>query len=185
LETHRQLPAYGGDKMGRLLEDPQRVRAAVVASEAFIAKQLKDLGMEEIFDDVESEDTNYGRLCSNALETLTLFETLVEAELPWHAGHPKHRPIARRLTEQHRMHPANRGGSPPLFGRWASQSAESGGRKPAQKRTHAAQKTSRRAFPVLTFVYLSVECPSNKFYGINCRPKLSAKLLDRFFHSRR
>src|SRR5262249_30125257 len=33
--------------------------------------------------------------------------------------------------------------------------------------------------------YLSVEGPSNKFYGINCRPKLGAKLLDRFFHRRR
>src|SRR5215470_18681686 len=32
---------------------------------------------------------------------------------------------------------------------------------------------------------LSVECPFNKFYGINCRPKLGAKLLDRFFHRRR
>src|SRR5215470_87345 len=32
---------------------------------------------------------------------------------------------------------------------------------------------------------LSVECPFNKFYGINCRPKLGAKLFDRFFHRRR
>src|SRR5262245_21466881 len=51
--------------------------------------------------------------------------------------------------------------------------------------SHAAQKTSVRAFAVVSFVYLSVECPSDKFYGINCRPKLSAKLLDRFFHRRR
>src|SRR5262245_59888315 len=47
------------------------------------------------------------------------------------------------------------------------------------------QQTSGRAFPAVSFVYLSVECPSNKFYGINCRPKLGAKLLDRFFHRRR
>src|SRR5215831_14277874 len=52
-------------------------------------------------------------------------------------------------------------------------------------RTHAVQHTSGRAFPAVSFVYLSVECPSNKFYGINCRPKLGAKLLDRFFHRRR
>jgi superfamily I DNA and/or RNA helicase len=103
---HRQLPPYGADKMGRLLADAQGVKAAVRASEALIARQLKDPGMEEIFEEVESEDTDYGRLCSEALETLGLFETLVEAELAWQAGHPKHRPIARRLTEQHRMHPA-------------------------------------------------------------------------------
>src|SRR5215831_8410785 len=47
------------------------------------------------------------------------------------------------------------------------------------------QQTSGRAFPAVSFVHLSVECPSNKFYGINCRPKLDAKLLDRFFHRRR
>ena len=38
------------------------------------------------------------------------------------------------------------------------------------------------AFSVVSFVYLSAECPSNKFNGINCRSKLGAKLLDRFFH---
>jgi hypothetical protein len=38
---------------------------------------------------------------------------------------------------------------------------------------------------VVSFVYLSVECPFNKFYGINCRPKLGAKRLGRFFHRRR
>src|SRR6266700_2192908 len=52
-------------------------------------------------------------------------------------------------------------------------------------RTHAPQQTSGRAFPAVSFVYLSVECPFNKFYGINCRPNLGAKLLDRFFHRRR
>jgi hypothetical protein len=46
-------------------------------------------------------------------------------------------------------------------------------------------ETSGRAFTAVGFVYLSVECPFNKFYGINCRPELGAKLLDRFFHRRR
>ena len=38
---------------------------------------------------------------------------------------------------------------------------------------------------MVSFVYLSAECLFNEFYGINCRPKLGAKLLDRFFHRRR
>src|SRR5215469_18203363 len=38
---------------------------------------------------------------------------------------------------------------------------------------------------MVSFVYLPVECPFYKFDGINCRPKLGAKLLDRFFHRRR
>src|SRR5215467_2638649 len=53
------------------------------------------------------------------------------------------------------------------------------------KQTRAPQQTSGRAFPVVSFVYLPVECPFYKFYRINCRPKLGAKLLDRFFHRRR
>src|SRR5262245_10430339 len=35
---------------------------------------------------------------------------------------------------------------------------------------------------MLRFVYFSVECLFNKFDGINCRPKLGAKLLNLFFH---
>ena len=54
-----------------------------------------------------------------------------------------------------------------------------------QFRTRAPQQISSRTFPVVRFVYLSVECPFDKFYGINCRLKLGAKLLYRFFHRRR
>src|SRR5437763_8678263 len=52
------------------------------------------------------------------------------------------------------------------------------------KRTEAREQTSAKAFAVINLVYLSVERPFNKFYGINCRPKLKSKLLDRFFHRR-
>jgi len=38
---------------------------------------------------------------------------------------------------------------------------------------------------MVSFMYTPVECLFYKFYGINCRPKSSAKLLDRFFHRRR
>jgi hypothetical protein len=44
---------------------------------------------------------------------------------------------------------------------------------------------SGRAFSVVSFVYFSVECPFNKFNGIDCRPKLGSKLRDRFSHRRR
>src|SRR5215831_3771455 len=51
--------------------------------------------------------------------------------------------------------------------------------------TTGVMQTSGRPFPAVSFGYLSVECPFNKFYGINCCPKLGAKLLDRPFHRRR
>jgi hypothetical protein len=56
---------------------------------------------------------------------------------------------------------------------------------PGHNRTRASQQASGWAFPAVSFVYFSVECPFNKFHGINCRPKLGAKLLDRYFHRRR
>src|SRR5260370_18813027 len=42
-------------------------------------------------------------------------------------------------------------------------------------RTHAPQQTSGKAFPAVSFVYLSVDCPFNKFYGINCRPQVGCE----------
>src|SRR5262249_48465873 len=55
----------------------------------------------------------------------------------------------------------------------------------SRARSRAVQQASGRTFPVISFVYLPVECPFYKFYRINCRPKSDAKLLDRFFHRRR
>src|SRR5271155_5376108 len=44
-----------------------------------------------------------------------------------------------------------------------------------QSRTHAPQQISGGAFAAVSFVDFSVECPFNKFYGINCRTKLGTK----------
>src|SRR5262245_11727915 len=51
---------------------------------------------------------------------------------------------------------------------------------PGGRRVHAVAKLLIQ--PQLGFVYFSVERLFYKFYGINCRSKLGAKLLDRFFH---
>ena len=58
-------------------------------------------------------------------------------------------------------------------------------RRFVHNRTHAPQQRLGRAFSVVSFVYLSAECPFDEFHGINGRPKLDAKLIDRFFHRRR
>ena len=103
---HRQLPPYGADKLTRLLELPDKVKAAVTAAQDLISRHLKDPGIDELFDDVEAELEDFGRLCSETLLVLTLFETLVEAELQRQSRRAAARPIARRLNKQHRMHPA-------------------------------------------------------------------------------
>ena len=43
-------------------------------------------------------------------------------------------------------------------------------------RTHAPRQTSGRAFPAVTFVYLSVECSFYKFNGIDSAPSWTRKL---------
>ena len=47
------------------------------------------------------------------------------------------------------------------------------------------QQTSVRVFPAVSFGRLCIECSLNRKYGINCRAKLGAKLLDLFFQWRR
>ncbi len=51
-------------------------------------------------------NTDFGALCSDALRLLTMFETFVEKEFERQKNAKKGMPIARRLTEQRRMHPA-------------------------------------------------------------------------------
>jgi serine/threonine protein kinase len=103
---HKQLPPYGAERMTRLLASPNKVKAAVMAAQDLISRYLKDPGLEELFDEVEAELEDFGRLCSDTLSVLTLFETLVETELKRQSRGRPGDPIARRLDVQHRMHPA-------------------------------------------------------------------------------
>jgi superfamily I DNA and/or RNA helicase len=65
----------------------------------------RDPGLEDLFDDIEADMQDFGRLCSDTLSKLTMFESMVEAEFERKSRTPL-RPIARRLEEQYRMHPA-------------------------------------------------------------------------------
>jgi hypothetical protein len=103
---HKQLPPFGADTMTRLLAAPEKVKAAVMSAQELISRYLKDPGIEELFEDVEADLEDFGRLCSDTLSVLTLFETLVETELTRKSRSSSVRPIARRLDEQRRMHPA-------------------------------------------------------------------------------
>jgi superfamily I DNA and/or RNA helicase len=103
---HKQLPPYGADRMTRLLASPEKVKTAIRTAQDLISRYLKDPAIEELFDEVEAEVDDFGRLCSDTLSILTLFETMVEAEFARKPRATPLRPIARRLEEQHRMHPA-------------------------------------------------------------------------------
>jgi hypothetical protein len=104
---HQQLAPYGADNMIKLLSSAESVKKALRAAMPYIARYQKEPGIEEIFNVIEVDDTDFGRLCADTLAVLTLFETLVRGEI---AARPNHgrvrRPIFHKLNEQHRMHPA-------------------------------------------------------------------------------
>jgi hypothetical protein len=102
---HKQLPPYGVDKIVPLLGTAKDVKDALQLCEELISRHLKDPAIEELFEEVEA-NTDFGAMCADALRILTMFETFVESEFERQKGTKKGMPIARRLTEQRRMHPA-------------------------------------------------------------------------------
>lgn len=103
---HKQLPPYRSDEMKKLLENPEDVRKVVRIAGDLISRSLRDADMEELLDEIEEEDADLAPLCADAINTMMLFETLVEREFARQAETRPGRPIARRLETQHRMHPA-------------------------------------------------------------------------------
>lgn len=102
---HKQLPPFDVDKIAKLLASEKKVKDAVQLVDDLISRYLKDQGVEEIFTEVQEETSDLGPVCASTLNVLTLFETLIEAELKRQKVRPGGRPIARRLNEQYRMHP--------------------------------------------------------------------------------
>jgi superfamily I DNA and/or RNA helicase len=103
---HKQLPPYRSHEMSRLLENPVKVRQVVRVAGELISRSLRDADMEELLDEIEEEDADLASLCADAMNTIMLFETLVEREFSRQIRNTRGRPIARRLDTQHRMHPA-------------------------------------------------------------------------------
>lgn len=102
---HKQLPPFGADQLKKLLADPAKVRDALDCGRPLVSRPFREAGMEEVVDDIESDDA-LTTVCGQAAAALMMFETMVETELG--AGRPTRSRfgIAKRLTHQHRMHPA-------------------------------------------------------------------------------
>jgi hypothetical protein len=102
---HEQLPPYGEERLKRLLQFPEKVRESLEIGRNLIARQLRDIDIEELSNE-PGEIDELQTVCGEAASALTLFETLVKAELVEHRGGKKRVTIGRRLKFQHRMHPA-------------------------------------------------------------------------------
>ncbi len=103
---HKQLPPFGLREMRELLEVPEKVKNVLIVGEEFIGRSLRDSTTEEILDEVEEETGDLGILCSEAMHILSLFESIIEPELRRQREGRSGKPIAKKLTVQHRMHPA-------------------------------------------------------------------------------
>ncbi|HZS53842.1 MAG TPA: AAA domain-containing protein [Bryobacteraceae bacterium] len=103
---HKQLPPFDVDKISKLLSSTAEVKEAILLVDDLISRYLKDPGIDEVFREVETGGDDFGKACADTLSILSLFETFVEKELARQKQKGKGRPIARRLTEQYRMHPA-------------------------------------------------------------------------------
>jgi hypothetical protein len=102
---HKQLPPFGSEQMRVLLASPEDVKKALLIGEEFIGRSMRDATTEEILDDLENEQSDLPALCAEALRVFTLFESIIEEEFRRQAAGKSGRPIATRLTAQHRMHP--------------------------------------------------------------------------------
>ncbi|QNH35634.1 AAA domain-containing protein [Aminobacter sp. MDW-2] len=103
---HLQLPPFDLDRMKNLLADSTAVHSGILASKKVLARYLKDVTIDEFVDDEDRPLDDLGSTCSDALSFLTMFETFIKREYARLERRPQSRRIARRLNEQHRMHPA-------------------------------------------------------------------------------
>ena len=102
---HYQLPPFGSEQIVKLLESHEAVRNALLVGEEFIGRSLRDETTEEILDEIEDEENDLPAMCTDAIRVLTLFETVIEGEFKRQALGRRGRPIAKKLTKQHRMQP--------------------------------------------------------------------------------
>ncbi len=103
---HKQLSPFNSERIIRLLESPETVKGAITVGEEFISRALRDPSTDEVLDELAGDAPDFPALCSLAIDCVMLFERLIEAEFQLQKRKATARPIAHRLDQQHRMHPA-------------------------------------------------------------------------------
>ena len=101
---HKQLPPFGSEQMVSLLSKPESVVKALRRGAEYIGRSLRDETTETILDEIEDDEATAPALCARAIEVVTLFQSLIEAEFERNRTR-QGTTFAARLNEQHRMHP--------------------------------------------------------------------------------
>lgn len=100
---HQQLPAFEADKLKALLGNPQRLKVALEAGRDIIAPLFRKRELEDALDAIIARVDE--RLCSDAVELLLLFESLIVPNVLERPESSRGLAIGKQLLEQHRMHP--------------------------------------------------------------------------------
>jgi superfamily I DNA and/or RNA helicase len=101
---HRQLPAFDSDRLIALLEDVERVKAALQDCEDLIGAAFRDHGLDELLE-VTRDGDRLASVCERARGAVRLFETLVTRDAERAQRHPRSPRLAVELAHQRRMHP--------------------------------------------------------------------------------
>ncbi|NTG45243.1 DEAD/DEAH box helicase [Rhizobium rhizogenes] len=103
---HKQLPPFDSERIVELLKTPTKIQLALSLVKEMVSRDLRDTMLNELLEDIRSDEADVAELSAMALRFLTLFGTLIDEDIGFLKTRPSLRPIARRLNEQHRMHPA-------------------------------------------------------------------------------
>jgi len=103
---HKQLPPYGADQFIGLRQKPASIRRALDVGKPMVSRPFRDAGMEDHFEEDTETNDDFTSSCSNAAQAFMMFETMVESEFAVARKPGTRRSIAKRLSQQHRMHPA-------------------------------------------------------------------------------
>ena len=69
------------DCLVKLLSSTEAVKSSLKAAQNLITRYLREPGIEEIFNELDLEDADCGRLCADTMQILVLFETMVLQEI--------------------------------------------------------------------------------------------------------
>jgi hypothetical protein len=102
---HRQLPPFGADRSGRILEDHSLVETTLDVAEQYIGSLLRN-GEIEALQALRAEPQKLREVGILASKLLEPFRTVVVEDEKRSDANQSHRRVSATLTEQRRMDPA-------------------------------------------------------------------------------
>jgi serine/threonine protein kinase len=100
---HKQLPPYRSDDMRKLLGSEESMSEVVRVAPGLISRSLRGSAIDDLLEDWQDADVS--EVGGDAIDSLLMFQSMIEREFQHQKQRPAARKIARSLNVQHRMHP--------------------------------------------------------------------------------